>query len=81
MRAEPDQHLAEICQSERRALVPLDLSFADIRTYPPERFTGLIVLRLNQQSRRHVLAVLPRVLELVKPEPSEGGLRMSRACA
>jgi len=74
MRGEPDQHLAKVCQSERRALVTLDLGFADIRTYPPERFTGLIVLRLNQQSRRHVLAVLPRVLELLKTEPLEGRL-------
>jgi hypothetical protein len=81
MRGEPYQHLAKVCQSERRALVTLDLGFADIRTYPPERFTGLIVLRLNQQSRRLVLAMPPRVLELVKTQPLEGRLWMSRACA
>ena len=74
MRGEPDERLAAVCQSERRALVTLDLGFADIRTYPPERFAGLIVLRLNHQSWRHVLAVLPRVLELVKTEPLEGRL-------
>ena len=52
----------------------LDLGFGDIRTCPPERFAGLIVLRLNQQNRGHVLAVLPRVLQLLKTEPLEGRL-------
>ena len=74
MQGEPDQHLAEVCQFERRALVTLDLGFADIRTYPPDQFSGLIVLRLNQQDRRHVLGVLPRLMELMKTEPLEGRL-------
>ena len=74
MQGEPDLHLAGVCQSERRALVTLDMGFADIRAYPPEQFAGLIVLRLNQQSRRHVLGVLPSVVELIKTEPLKGRL-------
>lgn len=44
-----DTDTASICQRERRALVTLDMDFADIRTYPPKQFLGLIVLRLRRQ--------------------------------
>jgi predicted nuclease of predicted toxin-antitoxin system len=34
----PDPLLASVCQHEGRALVTLDLDFADIRTYPPSSY-------------------------------------------
>jgi predicted nuclease of predicted toxin-antitoxin system len=74
LRGRPDTDLALVCQSERRALITLDAGFADIRTYPPENFTGLVVLRLADQSRRSVLAVFPRVLDLLNREPLTGQL-------
>jgi predicted nuclease of predicted toxin-antitoxin system len=45
---EVDENIAEICQTEQRVLVTLDLDFADIRAYPPEKYPGLIVMRLKQ---------------------------------
>ena len=39
--ADPD--IAAVCRKENRALVTLDMDFADIRTY---QHSGLIVLRL-----------------------------------
>ena len=50
----PDQKLASICQSEKRAMVTLDTDFADIRAYPPAEFAGLVVLRLKQQDKYYV---------------------------
>ncbi len=50
-----DTEIATACRFEKRALVTLDVDFADIRTYPPEDFYGLIVLRLNNQAQPHVL--------------------------
>ena len=50
-----DRQLSEVCKSEGRILVTLDLDFADIRTYPPEEHPGLIVLRLVRQDRPHGL--------------------------
>ncbi len=41
-----DRHLSEVCKSEGRIFVTLDLDFADIRTYPPDEHPGIIVLRL-----------------------------------
>lgn len=39
----PDNVVAKVCQSEQRVLVTLDLDFADIRAYPPDEYSGIIV--------------------------------------
>ena len=69
-----DHILAEVCQSENRVMVTLDTHFADIRTYPPENYPGLIVLRLAQQDKPHVLKVIRGVLKLFLSETLEGKL-------
>jgi predicted nuclease of predicted toxin-antitoxin system len=56
MRGDPDSRLGEVCQAEGRAIVSLDLDFANIRDYPPRDYAGLIVLRLADQSRPYVFA-------------------------
>jgi predicted nuclease of predicted toxin-antitoxin system len=68
-----DAKLAAHCYLESRAVVTLDLDFADIRTLPAGH-PGVIVLRVGNQSRRHVLGVMERVLELLKNEPLAGRL-------
>ena len=57
--ADPD--IASVCRREGRALVTLDTDFTDIRVYPPKEYHGLIVLRLRQQDKPHVLEVLSRL--------------------
>jgi predicted nuclease of predicted toxin-antitoxin system len=74
MRGRPDSDLAIVCQAEQRALITLDLGFADIRAYPPQQFPGLVILRLVHQGRQSVMAVFPRVVNLLKSEPIEGRL-------
>lgn len=69
-----DAKIASVCQEERRVFITLDLDFADIRAYPPDQFAGLIVLRLNSQSRSHVLHVLEELSPLFKIERVEGRL-------
>jgi len=69
-----DRHLAEVCKTEGRVFVTLDLDFADIRTYPPDEHPGLIVLRLARQDKPHVLDVFRRTLKAVRQEPLEGRL-------
>ena len=69
LRGTPDTNLAEVCRREGRALITLDLDFADIRAYPPEEYHGLIVLRVSSQDRRHVLEVLNRIMPLFEEEP------------
>lgn len=70
----PDSGVAAVCQIERRALLTLDLDFADIRTYPPEDFSGIIVLRLARQDKQHVLDILGRLLPKLDTEKLIGKL-------
>lgn len=70
----PDDQLAEVCRRENRILVTLDLDFADIRTYPPHEYPGLIVLRPRLQAKRRVLDLLQFVSRLLDLEPLAGHL-------
>jgi len=68
LRGTTDANLAHTCQKEKRALITLDQDFADIRSYPPEQYYGLIVLRVAKQHRTHLLDVLTRILPLLHDE-------------
>ncbi len=69
-----DINLAELCRKEKRIILTLDTDFADIRAYPPDNMSGIIVLRLNRQDKPHVLEVLQRVMLLFSTEPVQGRL-------
>ena len=69
-----DERLSEICRREKRVLMSLDLDFADIRTYPPARSPGMIVLRLASQDKPHILAIVEQLAPLLIREPIEGRL-------
>jgi predicted nuclease of predicted toxin-antitoxin system len=66
-----DTAVASICQTETRILITLDLDFADIRTYPPRNYPGLIVLRLQRTDARYVIDFFPRLLHLLNSEPMQ----------
>jgi predicted nuclease of predicted toxin-antitoxin system len=68
---ENDHTLALVCQSERRALIILDTDFADIRSYPPGQYAGLVVLRLKQQDKGSVLKVVTRLIKALATEELE----------
>ncbi|MCB9098819.1 MAG: DUF5615 family PIN-like protein [Anaerolineales bacterium] len=71
---EDDHKLALVCQFERRALITLDTDFADIRTYPPSQYAGLVVLRLKQQDKKSVLDVIAGLVKAFAAEELEGYL-------
>ena len=70
-RTKTSRHTASV-KSER--VVTLDLGFADIRKFPPADHSGLIVLRVADQARGHILGVMAMVLRLLEREPLEGRL-------
>jgi predicted nuclease of predicted toxin-antitoxin system len=74
MRGGADDRLAEVCAMEGRALITLDLGFAQLHRYPPERYAGLIVLRLADQSRAAVIRALERIEPALRVEPIVGRL-------
>ncbi|WP_419165515.1 DUF5615 family PIN-like protein [Candidatus Palauibacter sp.] len=69
-----DSRLASICVSEDRAIVTLDKDFSDIRAYPPSRFAGLVVFRLQNHARDHVLRIGRRFLRAVQDTDLQGQL-------
>lgn len=70
----PDPVLSRIVRQEDRLLITLDLGFADIRAYPPERYAGLLVLRLRRQDKPHVLEVISRLMVPLAAEDPRGHL-------
>lgn len=63
-----DLELVSLCCKEDRALITLDTDFADIRTYPPQAFPGLIVLHLYRQDKSHVLEIIKRLVQTLSTE-------------
>ncbi len=62
MGGQADPLVAQVCQAEDRALVTCDLHFADIRTYPPEDYHGIIVLRPGIQTVSSLLRLMSLAL-------------------
>lgn len=64
-----DTVLIDVCRREKRILITLDLDFSDIRTYPPQETSGLIVLRVSRHSKPYIMEVFQRVIPLMNREP------------
>jgi predicted nuclease of predicted toxin-antitoxin system len=76
-----DSEIARYAQSNDLCLVTGDFDFADIRNYPPDRYSGLLVLRLPRSAtsayinqvldsflrRTELVARLPGKLAIVEP--------------
>ena len=71
---QPDSQIADICRTEARALVTLDLDFSDIRAYPPKFYGGIIVLRPSLQTVKNVQRLVGQVIALLNSESLPGKL-------
>ena len=69
-----DPRIVSVCRSEGRALVTLDMDFADIRTYPPQDYPGLVVFRLSRHGPGRVLGVAAKLLEMLPRASLQGQL-------
>ncbi|MBK5963937.1 hypothetical protein CCR95_07515 [Thiocystis minor] len=74
MAGHPDCDVAAVCRAEQRALVTLDLDFADPRTYPPDLYCGLIVLRPRVQTISMFQRLTKQLLQLLDKQPLMGHL-------
>lgn len=64
-----DEDVAVVCRREGRTIITQDLDFSNILVYPPQDYFGIVVLRLADQSRPSVLAVVKRILPLIACDP------------
>ena len=69
-----DWRVAEIVKAEQRALLTLDLDFADIRAYPPAEYFGIVVLRIRNTSSGVVLPLIERLAAALAAESPDGSL-------
>jgi predicted nuclease of predicted toxin-antitoxin system len=64
-----DPALIKVCNAEDRVLVTLDTDFSDIRAYPPEEYSGIIILRVANQAKPYLTDILSRTIPLIGKEP------------
>ena len=74
LRGADDGTIARVCREEGRALLTLDLGFANIRRYQPRDYSGLIVLRLHSQAKGSVLAAVERLEPMLRGKGPHGRL-------
>jgi predicted nuclease of predicted toxin-antitoxin system len=71
--AASDEEIAHYARARAMCLITGDLGFADIRAYPPQDYSGLMVLRLpTTAGREFILGLITAALrqtELVKALP------------
>lgn len=70
----PDERIAEVCRTEQRVLITLDLDFADIRRYPPGSYPGIVVLRPRKPDCIQTMNLLGRAITLLASVPVVGRL-------
>lgn len=69
-----DEVVIEACRHEGRVLFTLDLDFADIRLYPPNQYTGIVVFRPHSGAAPVVLSLLARCLAVIAHDEVRGSL-------
>jgi predicted nuclease of predicted toxin-antitoxin system len=70
-----DTRLIEICRREQRALVSLDLDFANPLRFKPSTYFGIAVLRLPRKpSRQDLLSAIRTLAAGLEREPLAGKL-------
>jgi len=74
LRGRDDHDIADMCRSENRVLLSLDLDFSNILMFPPENYPGLVVLRLRKKGRAAIRHVVTRVMDHLNKEPLAGRL-------
>ena len=68
----PDSVVASVCLTEERILVTQDTDFADITTYPPGAYPGIVVFRLTSQSRDALLGVGASLIDALDVSSPKG---------
>lgn len=61
----PDPVVLDTVQREGRILMTLDKGIADIRTYPPERYAGIVLFRPHTSGRGEVLTFVRQRLATI----------------
>ncbi len=70
-----DKRLYEVCRTEKRCLVTLDLDFANVTRFPPSKSGGIAIIRLPRNPSLVLLEQLvSQLLQAVAQMPIEHNL-------
>ncbi len=69
-----DSSLWKAIQEENRFLVTADKGFANIRTYPPGKHVGVLLLRPDEDGIRPIIDLLAKVLASYKLDELAGSV-------
>jgi predicted nuclease of predicted toxin-antitoxin system len=80
----PDPDVVRQSQHERRVLLTMDKGIADVRAYPPDQYSGIVLFRPATQGRaatlrfvrRHLVALLTAELDGHLLVVSDSGIRI-----
>ena len=69
-----DRRVIEVCGSERRCLVTLDLDFSNPFVFPPDQYAGIAVLRPRPLTPDRLYATVTTLIAALARSPIEGKL-------
>jgi predicted nuclease of predicted toxin-antitoxin system len=61
-----DWDIAERTRSDGLALLTLDLGFSDIPSYPPQQYSGIVVLRSRAQDKITLISMSRRLIQVLR---------------
>jgi predicted nuclease of predicted toxin-antitoxin system len=70
----PDQDIVSAATTAERILISLDIGLGDIRAYPPGSHSGIVILRLPDQSAATVTKAISDLAGLAEPESLAGAV-------
>ena len=72
-----DHALIDVCRSEQRCLVTLDFDFSNPIQFPPDKYAGIVVLKLpKDHAVNDILDCLRALVCAVDPSDLAGKLRV-----
>ena len=70
----PDSLVADAIVAEGRCLVTLDLGFANVLAFPPDRYPGIVVLRHHAPTANGVLGLVSQLSQVLRSDDPAGKL-------
>jgi len=69
-----DDEVAKLAKSKERIIITFDRHFGNILLFPPEKYAGIIFIRINPPIINSVFSALIKLFDNVKPDDFKGKL-------
>src|SRR3989344_5026302 len=69
-----DEEIIKLANSEKRVIFSFDKDFGNIKLFPPEKSSGIVVIRIKPPLIKTVFSSLTNLLNAIKPPEFKGRL-------